>query len=209
MTVARKTQPIHRQWLVCGLAIIFLMSTGRAHAAPYATTLLIYSDSLAPTWENWSWDSTIDLAATNRVHSGNAAIETTHNAGFAALSLRTSAPIASNGYTSLAFWIYGNGAPLAVSTQSSDDGEPGAAYEFTPTNGEWVEVVILLTQLGSPAQIARINWQSQSEHAQSTYFLDDIRLLGTQEPPPPATDITLQVDGAAAETDQSLHLRHE
>ena len=174
------------------------MGVSCANTAPQATTITVYANALGQTWEDWSWDSTINLAANNPVHSGNAAIAVTHKVGFAGFSARTSAPVATSGYTAVAFWIYGHGAPLAVNTQSTDEGATGTDYTFTPTTGAWTEIVIPLAQLGSPAQIARINVQSQSNAAQSIYYLDDIRLVGSQEPPPPNADLTLQVDVAAA-----------
>ncbi|MCC6454338.1 MAG: hypothetical protein IT328_05300 [Caldilineaceae bacterium] len=175
-----------------------------SQATPHATDLRIYDDALATDWvEDWSWDSTIDLAATNIIHSGSAAIATTYNAGWAGLSLRTATPIATGGYNAVAFWVYGNGAPLSLYTQSSDDGAAGTAYALTPPAGAWTEVTVSLTELGSPPQIARINWQNESPDPQSVYYLDEIRLIANAAPPPssspsPSPDITLHVDVAAA-----------
>jgi hypothetical protein len=69
-------------------------------------------------------------------------------------------------------------------------------------------VIIPLSDLSSPAQIARINWQNPSENAQSTYYLDDVRLIGTgEEPPPPDGDgLTLNVDVTAARKPISAYI---
>ena len=198
----KHVQSLNALGLGCALLLIIFMGVSCANSAPplhiQATTLTLYADALAPSWEVWSWESIANFAATDVVHSGNAALAVTHNAGFAGLSLRTATPIDATGYRALAFWIYGNGAPLSVYVQPDDATDPTATYDFTPVNGKWAEVTIPLAALGSPAQIARVNWQSQSNNAQSIYYLDDIRLVGTQAPPQSAEEITLHVDVAAA-----------
>ena len=109
--------------------LILLMGVSCANSAPRITTFPatnativniaasheIYTDALSPTWENWSWDSTLDFAANAPVHSGNAAIAVTYTAGWAGLSLRTTPALATTDLEALTFWIYGNGAPLSVS----------------------------------------------------------------------------------------------
>jgi hypothetical protein len=190
--------PFRWAWLSCGLALLLFMGVNCANIAPHATALRIYDDGLATDWANWSWDSAIDIAAPTIVHSGSAAIAITYNAGWAGLSLRASTPIATDGHTAIAFWVYGNGAPLAIYTQSSDEGAAGTAYAFTPPAGEWAEVTVPLTELGSPAQIVRITWQNQSPDPQGVYYLDEIRLIAGTTPPPPGSDMTLHVDVAAA-----------
>jgi hypothetical protein len=192
-------------WLSCGLVLLLFMGISCANTTPQATDLRIYDDSLAGNWADWSWDSTVDFAATDTVHNGSAAIAITHNAGWAGLSLRAPAPIITDGYTAVAFWVYGNGAPLALYTQSSDQGAAGVAYAFTPAAGEWTEVTVPFAELGAPAQIARITWQNQSPDPRSVYYLDDIRLIAGATSPPsstpfpsPGPDITLYVDVATA-----------
>jgi hypothetical protein len=194
----RPTHPSRGIWLASLLALL-LMSGAQVNAAPNVGDVAIYTDALADGWSNWSWDSTIDTASTTIIHAGTAAIAVTHNAGYAGFSVRTATPIATNNYTAVAFWLYGNGASLDFYTQSNDEGGAGTLYTITPAAGQWTEFVVPLSSLGSPMQIARVTIQSKSNTAQATYYVDDIRLAGINEPPPPnETEIKLNVDSMMA-----------
>lgn len=63
--------------------------------------LVIYDDSTV--WEDWSWDSTINLANTTPVQSGVKSIAVTMNAAWAGFSLRTGTPVNTSGYTAITF----------------------------------------------------------------------------------------------------------
>jgi hypothetical protein len=181
-------------WRACCFVLLIFTGVRPAASAPLATTITIYDDDLASGWtETWSWDTTLDLDSATTVHAGTSAIAATSNKGWSGLSLRVETPIATSGYTAVAFWIYGNGAPLGLYLQSIDAGPAGPIHLFTPPDGEWSEVEVPLTTLGSPAQIARITWQTQGNNPQPVYYVDDIRLLGA-----PEEDITLNVDVDAA-----------
>src|SRR4051794_1042157 len=114
-------------------------------ALPQANNLIIYDNSLAPGWEDWSWDSTINFDATNQTHSASKAIAITHTVGNGGFSIRNGSPIDTSGYKSLDFWIYGNGEPLTIYTQSTDNGGRGNALNLTPTDWPWKEVSSPLT----------------------------------------------------------------
>jgi hypothetical protein len=198
----RRTQLFSGLWLGCTLALVLFMGVSSANSAPLASDLTIYTDLLAEGWEDWSWGSIVNLTQAGTVHSGSAAIAVTHTQGWAGLSLRAPVPIATSSYTAVSFWLYGHGAPLAFYTQSSDDGPAGTLYHVTPPVGQWTEYVVPLADLGSPTQIARLTWMSQSDQPQPIYYVDDISLLAADTPPPPpppdGVDITLHVDTTAA-----------
>lgn len=158
---------------------------------------MVYDDSLAAGWDNWSWNSDIDFDNASPVHSGAASLRVTYAGGWAGLSLRAPSPISTAGYDAIVFWIYGGsgGTQLRVITQATDTGDESDAYNVTAPAGAWSEVVVPLSALGSPAQIARINWQERTGAAQAAFYLDDIRLRsGATPPPPPSEAITLTVD---------------
>lgn len=145
---------------------------------PSAADLIIYADALAAGWENWSWDSVVDFAATAQVKTGTKAIAVTHTAAWAGLSLRAPAIINTANYSAIRFWIYGHGKSLALYTQPSDAGPASPFYTFTPPAGIWTQVTAPLNALGSPAQIRRINVQENVGSAQMVFHLDDVRLVG-------------------------------
>ena len=92
-------------------------------SAATAIDLIVYDDALAAGWQNWSWNTTVDLAATAIVHSGNRAISAQYDAAWAGLSLRSPTAIDTANYTAINFWLYGGagGAALDIYTQPSDD----------------------------------------------------------------------------------------
>lgn len=140
--------------------------------------LVIYADALAAGWEDWSWDSTVDFAATAQVKTGARSIAVTHTAAWGGLSLRAPAAISAASYSAIRFWVYGHGKSLALYTQSSDAGPASPFYIFTPPAGAWTQITAPLSALGNPAQIKRISVQENAGAAQPTFYLDDVRLVG-------------------------------
>lgn len=166
--------------------------------ASAATDLSVYDDALAG-WDNWSWTvppSVFNFSAASPVHTGTNSIAITFNQGWDGLSLCATNPVNTSGYTALDFWAYGGsgGTQVSLTTQTTCLGDAGAAKNLTFAAGTWTHVTIPFSDLGSPAAIARINWQERSGSAQPTFYLDEIKLLGDNQPPP---TLTLSVDAAA------------
>lgn len=150
-----------------------------------SSALTLYDDDLAVGWQDWSWDSTVNWQAGAPVHGGTAAVAITFDAPWAGFSLRTASPLTGTDYDALDFWVYGaaGGTALSVFVQESDGGAPGTAVPITAPAGSWSQVTIPLSDLGSPATIARLTWQEASGAAQATFYLDDMRLISTTPPP--------------------------
>ena len=53
--------------------------SGMAAAPLSASDLSVYTDSLASGWENWSWDTTVNLAAASPVHTGSVSLSAQFN----------------------------------------------------------------------------------------------------------------------------------
>lgn len=192
--------------------IIFQFHSPAATAAPGAT-LTVYTDALTSGWQNWSWSSTVNLANSTPTHSGTAAIAVTYDQAWAGLSLRAPAPIDATQYSTITFWIHGGASgarQLSFSIQQSDSGGSSNAVMIDAMAGGWQQVQIALSAVGSPAAIARLNWQERSGAAQPTFYIDDIQLLsGTPTPtptPPPAGNnaIRLDAEGTAITIDPRI-----
>lgn len=143
-----------------------------------AENLVVYDDALATGWEDWSWDTTVDFASSFPVHSGSAAISVQHTAPWAGLSLRASAPLATEGYGAIQFWIYTDdslGNELAFYVQTSDSGAASSWYNFESQPSQWTQITVPLSAVDNPSQIARINIQDRSGVVQAPYLLDDIQ----------------------------------
>ena len=67
----------------------------------------IYTDALATGWDDWSWDTTRNLAAATPVHGGTASISVHYDKPWAGLYLHADPAIPLAGYTHLHFWLHG------------------------------------------------------------------------------------------------------
>jgi len=158
----------------------------------------IYSDSLQSPWANWSWDCTVNLGSTAKVHAGTSSIAATITAGWGALYLAAPA-FDDSGYTNLSFWISGGAvggqqvvlmAELGGLAQS-----PGVLLGRLPTNS-WKYYSIPLSDLGVANQynLDGIWFQDQSGAAAPVFYLDDLVLLAGTAPPPTNAPAALRVD---------------
>ncbi len=142
------------------------------------TTLMVYDEALAADWADWSWSATNDFNNTSPVQSGTRSISTTYTAGWGGLSLRKGADVNTSAYPVLKFWVHGGSGAnksLVFFVQSTDGGPSSPSVAFTAVAGAWTEVTILMSQVGSPALVKRINFQNNSANAQSAIYFDNIR----------------------------------
>ena len=72
--ISRKEIPMTKsRSIVMGVMVVLLVLTtgfapGRTTAV--AADLVVYDDSLGAGWQNWSWSTTVDFAATAPVYGG-------------------------------------------------------------------------------------------------------------------------------------------
>jgi hypothetical protein len=157
----------------------------------------IYTDSLQNGWQNWSWGSTINFANTSPVHSGSSSISITITNGYAGLYLEH-ADFDSTPYTNLTFWVHGGtsgGQPLGVRATLGGT-VTTSPYNFSPTAGTWQQITVPLSSLGVASQpnLDGIWIQSQSGSALSTFYVDNITLVGSSTPPVTNTPVAITVD---------------
>jgi len=171
------------------LGIIFLFSAVMASA----DDRIIYGDSRAAGWDNWSWDTSADFANTSQVHEGSQSIAVTLNAAWAALYLHQNSAIDLTNYGQLSFWIRGSAAGNQLGVFGNGDG--GNVFAVSAQANTWTQVNIPLSALGSPSSLADIYWQDTAGTAQGTFYLDDIRLVASTDPPSAGPNLT--VDAAA------------
>jgi sugar lactone lactonase YvrE len=161
-----------------GRALAFACLVSLAADRDASADLVIYDDALAAGWEDWSYNATAQFANAFPVHAGVASILVTTSAQYGGLSLRIAPPLAGSSYSALRLWIRGavGTANVAVYTQSSDGGGNSPSYPVSAPEGPWTQVVIPLSALGSPAQIARINIQDESGALSASFYVDDVSL---------------------------------
>jgi len=159
----------------------------------------IYTDSVQNSWENWSWDSTIDFNSTAQVHSGSKSAAVTVTAAWGAFYLHHPA-FNSSSYASLAFWIHGGtggGQQLQVQAiLSTTNARPAVSIPTLPAN-TWQPITLSLASLGVAGKPDLDGFwiQDRSGAPEPTFYLDDVTLVASATPPPTVA-LTAPADGA-------------
>ena len=157
----------------------------------------IYSNALAAGWQDWSWDTTRNAANTQPVHSGSNSYAVDHTLAWGGLYLSAVPPVNTTGFTHLRFWLHG-GATGGQQIRILLNEDETKIKLVTATANTWMQVDLPLADFGTPATINAIYWQDVNGGAQAVYYLDDISLVGANQPPP--ADVTIQLDDTAAGT---------
>jgi RHS repeat-associated protein len=161
---------------------------------------VLYADAL--TWENYSFFTTLNLAAVAPapVRSGTKSIAVTYTSAGGGASFRTASPISANPGGGVSFWAYGGtgGNTILVGVQPTDNGQaPGSKTVIIPA-GVWTQVNATWAELGDPATVARINLIGATATIQSTYWIDDLVITGPLAPPPAINTNKLVIAGPNA-----------
>ena len=152
---------------------------GDISTAPQVTKM-IYQDSLADGWQNWSW-ATVNTASAAPVRRGTSAVSVTAGA-WGALFLHRPELFSTAGYSAVAFWIHGGqsgGQSLQLVSLRNGNNQVYKPIP-PPLAGQWTRVVIPLSELA----LANV-WdfdglviQNSSGSAISTFHVDDVALVG-------------------------------
>lgn len=163
------------------LVAMIAAPAGAPRAAP-ALSRPIYSDSLAPGWQNWSW-ATVNLGATSPVHSGSKSISVSMGA-WQGLYLHNPSPDLL-GTTHLQFYIHGGsagGQRLNLLFYFEAGNGPALALPL-PQAGAWTQVRLPLTALNpAGARVSGIVWQDASGGSQPVFYIDDIAFVSEEDP---------------------------
>ncbi|NOK57950.1 MAG: Aryl-phospho-beta-D-glucosidase BglC, GH1 family [Chloroflexi bacterium AL-W] len=181
--------------LIATIILISIMIGAIQPSVSAASDQIIYDDTLASGWQNWSWNTSIDLDHTGTIHTGSKAIAITYNNSWGAASFRAGSPINTSDYTALAFWVHGGlsgSRAFNVSVQTSDSGGESTQIAVDAASGKWQQISIPLSELGRPSAIARVNLQDRTGRSQPTFYIDDIHLSvdGASQPTPDPIDPT-------------------
>ncbi len=154
----------------------------------YSRTMQIYADELGSDWEDWSWNATRNLAATDQVYSGTQAISVTLGA-WGALSfwhpVFSASPYhwlefyvrgASSGQQHLWAFAHAEG-DVELRKRPVDDCRyiEGGTIEAEA----WKLVRIPQSDLNATGRsLVRVSIQDRSGQASTSFWLDELRLLG-------------------------------
>ncbi|HXC99325.1 MAG TPA: alpha-L-arabinofuranosidase [Verrucomicrobiae bacterium] len=154
------------------------------------SNLIIYSDSLAAGWQNWSYTSTQNFANTSPVHSGGDSISVTITGAYGGLQLGHS-DMTNSAYSSITFWLNGgtNGGQQLQMYGNLDVGgtitSQGARYALnTPAAGVWQQYIVPLAALGvaNATNFAGFAIQDDVGSPEPTFYIDDIQLASSAPP---------------------------
>jgi hypothetical protein len=168
------------------LALLPAQQPSALSQAPAADTT-VYAEGLASGWEEqgWSWDTTVDLASNAAAHGGSVSVAATYTAQYGGLRMHTNSALAGADYSAVRFWIHGGaagGQAIQFKVITADDQNWDNFASLTPQAGTWTQVTVQLATLGSPATIADLVWQDADGALQSTFYVDDVTLVGAQAP---------------------------
>lgn len=188
------------------VAVAVPIVNGAVPTAPSMTLRInhetpIYTDSLAASWQEWSWGVASQLDVTTPVYSGQAALAVTYEAGWSAFYLHIDPAIAGNDYDLLRFRLHGGsagGQRVKVVLADESTSFLAESQEVTAKANAWTLVEIKLADLGAPRTISGIAWQDVTGDKQPTFYLDDLTLVDLDLPaaptPAPLTGPRLNVN---------------
>src|SRR5688572_14094620 len=170
-------------WIVLLPVLFGLQATAFA-----AIDQTIYDEALAPGWENWSWAAN-DLASTAQANTGVVSAAVTP-APFSALYLRSAAaPVDTNGYLNLTFYVHGGATGGQVFQVQAIVGDtPQAGVRVNPlAAGTWQKITVPLSSLGveNRTDVSGFWFQEIAGVDSPTFYIDTVVLESGVPPTPP------------------------
>jgi hypothetical protein len=159
----------------------------------------IYTDSLQNGWQDWGW-ATLNYNNASPVHSGSKSVAVTiADNSYQAIYIAHNA-FDSTPYASISFWVNGGptgGQQLQIQAILGTAAQTAVKLPLLATNS-WQKINVSLVSLGVAAQpnFSGFWIQDRIGAAQPTFYLDDITLLASTNPPPPITNspVTIAID---------------
>jgi alpha-N-arabinofuranosidase len=161
-----------------------------APVACAAQNMIVYDDSLENGWLNYGW-ATLNYANTSPVHSGSDSISVTIASAYAGIQLYHT-DLSSSAYASISFWLNGGssgGQQLQIygleDLGGTNNFGMSTRYQLnTPTANTWQQYTVPLSALGvaNVANFTGFVIQDSAGSAESTFYLDDIQLVGAAGP---------------------------
>jgi chitinase len=156
---------------------------GATVAAP---SHVVFSDALSPEWDNWSWDATVNFAATSPVQSGTRSIGVTVTAAWGALYVHHDA-LSPYGLSRLEFYIHGGtagGQQLVVYVEDASGATlpqldlDSYVVGGSVAAGAWRKVSIPLSALGVTTHaITEVAVMDDTGGAQPVFYVDQVEFV--------------------------------
>ncbi|MBL8093882.1 MAG: glycoside hydrolase family 44 protein [Anaerolineales bacterium] len=186
------------RWAVAMVLMgLLLAPLGVSRPAQAAVDRVLYADALGSGVQNWSWDTTVNLANTSPVQAGSNAIAVTYTAAWGGLYLHLDTPQSTTGYDRFRFYVRGGSTTAHLRFQVNGTQSGGT---ITAPPGGWTLVEASLASVGSPATVADLYWQDSTGAAQPTFYIDSITLVASTGSPTntPLPSVTPTASGGPA-----------
>lgn len=138
---------------------------------------IIFADNFNSTWQNWSWSTEFDFAATAKVKSGDYSIKTTYTGGWGGVQFYGGdLPLAD--YTAIKFSIFGG--PGTEGKQLIATINWAVTQDVLIHEGKWTDFTFQLSDFGSPSVLNVLVFQDNGSTGVAAPYLvyfDDMGLL--------------------------------
>lgn len=158
---------------------------GAIHEAMNGTRV-VYDDALGAGWQNWSWDVTVNFAATSPVHLGSKSVAATFTGAWGGVYLHHGTGISPSGLGRLEFYVHGGtsgGHNLVVYLGDTAGWRTMVAVNSYVAGGSvaagaWRRVSIPLSALGITSYaITDLVIHDNSGGAQPVFYVDQLQFL--------------------------------
>lgn len=204
LALARTTRGFLALAIASAVCLLMLASVGPASPVARAEgDLILYDDALQNGFQDWGW-APHSYANSDPVYDGIHSASVSYAGNYDGLYIASpSLDIDTSAYTALRFAIHGGGAGGQTMQVKAGGGTgyPANAVGLSdflpggPVAGSWRVVTIPLSALNmANTGFSRLAFQSDVAGSQSTFYLDDIRLVAGAPPPAPGANGTIRIE---------------
>lgn len=158
----------------------------------------LYRDTYENDWQNWSWETVVDVANTDVVRSGSSAIAASYQSAYAGLYFGRLESEATTSFDTVEFSLNGGAGGQNINVSVLDgDGTYLTAYNLTLRPNEWNDYAINLWEFGDPSRVSGFVIQDSGAGNAETFYIDEVVFSEVGEPEAPLRDgPTITIDTA-------------
>ena len=166
-------------------SISLLNAIGEVMAAT-PSPVALYADALASGWVDWSWNVTVNYAATSPVYAGTRSIAATFTGAWGGVYLHNGTGVSPSGLSRLEFQVHGGtagGQQMLVYLGDTGGWLPTVSLNAYVAGGSvaagtWRKVSIPLSALGvTTRNITDVVIHDDAGGPQPTFYIDQVELV--------------------------------
>jgi IPT/TIG domain len=159
-------------------AFIFVTTPGGTvrTAGAYGFALLIFGDDFPAGWWEGHWGGMADVQSTE-VARGTKSMRYEYTGAWSGFQIGAGTPVSLSGYTAIKVSVYGGAGSSGQTVKFVISDNWGMPYSATLTEGQWTDVTIPLSEVGSPAELKTFIIQCADITTNLVIFVDDLGLI--------------------------------